>query len=69
MSNNFKIKIDLRKKIVGFECFRCEITTCKYIELKDKSIKVTCPECQNVEIFRKKPIKEGERRPLQWLFS
>jgi len=66
---NFYIKLDLRKKIVGFECSKCSTVTCKYTRSDDTSITINCPKCQTTENFKNKPLEKGKKYPLQWLFS
>lgn len=68
MTIKFDIKIDLHKKLMGFECRKCSTVTTKK-KILDDSIIVICPQCQSTKTYHRRPTSKNEKQPLSWLIS
>lgn len=68
MTIKFDIKIDLHKKLMGFECRKCSTVTTKK-EITNEFITVICPKCQSTKNYSRAPLSEVERHPLSKLFT
>lgn len=68
MTIKFDIKIDLHKKLMGFECRKCSTVTTKK-ELTEEAITIICPKCETTEIYNRKPLDKDKKHPLSFLFS